>query len=93
MRKKMTRKMISEMFEDENPDALLADGFEDAFIGVARIFTRALACYDYEQCINILVLRDRMSREDAVEFFDFNVQGAYVGENTPVFLTRTDGGF
>ena len=27
-----------------------------------------------------------MDYEEAVEFFDFNVTGAYVGENTPVFL-------
>ena len=27
-----------------------------------------------------------MSRDEALEFFDFNVSGAYVGENTPVFL-------
>ena len=29
-----------------------------------------------------------MSREEAEEFFEHNVAGAYVGENTPVFLTR-----
>ena len=90
MRKKMTKDDIRELFQDENPEALLADGFEDAFIGIARIFTRALACYDYEACLDTLVLRDKMTYEEAVEYFDFNVQGAYVGENTPVFLTRTE---
>jgi len=29
-----------------------------------------------------------MPEEDAEEFFDFNVQGAYVGEATPVFLDK-----
>ena len=28
-----------------------------------------------------------MSYEEAVEFFEFNVTGAYVGEHTPAFLT------
>jgi hypothetical protein len=30
--------------------------------------------------------RDGMSREDAEEYFDFNVAGAWVGEGMPVFL-------
>ena len=45
-----------------------------------------MAVYDYEKCIQVLVERDGMTREDAEEFFDFNVVGAYVGENTPIFL-------
>jgi len=65
----MTKDDIREFFQDENPDALLADGFENAFIGIARIFTRALACYDYQRCIDILVLRDKMTHEEAVEYF------------------------
>jgi hypothetical protein len=28
-----------------------------------------------------------MDYEEAVEFFDFNVVGAYVGDNTPLFAT------
>ena len=85
MRKKMTKNDIREMFQDENPEALLADGFEDAFIGIARIFTRALACYDYEACINVLVLRDKMTYEEAVEYFDFNVQGRTWARTRPCF--------
>ena len=27
-----------------------------------------------------------MSYEDAVEYFDFNVEQAYVGESTPMFI-------
>jgi hypothetical protein len=70
---------------EENPDALLADGFEEALVGVCRRFGQnPLAAYDYDKCIEIL-MRD-MSYEEAVEYFEFNVIGAYVGENTPVFL-------
>ena len=25
--------------------------------------------------------------EQAVEYFDYNVQGSYVGESTPIFIT------
>lgn len=67
---------------DEN--VLLADGFEDAFLGIARQFNKVFAVYDRAKCIEILC-RD-MTWEDAEEHFQFNVEGAYVGENTPAFM-------
>ena len=74
-------------FADENEvEILLADGFEQALIGLGRQFNKYLAVYSREECIKVLMYRDGMSREDANEFFDFNVVGAYVGENTPVFI-------
>lgn len=75
------------MPDDEN--ILYADGFEKAFIGIVESNGAApKACYDYDGCIEVLMSRDKMSYEDAVEFFDFNVAGAYVGEHTPAFLVR-----
>ena len=67
---------------------MLADGFEEAFIGVGTQFTKALAIYDVEKVIAILMKRDGMSRDDAEEFIEFNITGAWVGEMTPVFLRR-----
>jgi hypothetical protein len=29
-----------------------------------------------------------MSEEEAVEYFEYNTQGAFVGEHTPVFLYK-----
>jgi hypothetical protein len=72
-----------------NDKALLADGFEDAFIGMAeRRGQPTLAVYDAEKCIAILVERDQMSDEDAREYFYFNVAGAWCGEHAPLFLWR-----
>jgi|TARA_R110000822_G_scaffold13879_1_gene49027 hypothetical protein len=65
--------------------ALLADGFSEALIGMGNRFTYDVAVYDYGKCIEILA-RD-MSRDDAEEYFEFNVAGAYAGEHTPVFVT------
>lgn len=70
------------------PDLLFADGFEEAFLGVAEQFNRPMACYSYQKCIKIL--EKDMCYEDAVEYFSFNVSGAWVGEYTPVFLHETD---
>jgi hypothetical protein len=73
------------------PDALLADGFEDAILGIVeRVGQPAIVIYDREKCIKILQ-RD-MSYDDALEFFDFNTSGAWVGPGTPGFLVRLPDG-
>ena len=71
-----------------NSEALLADGFEDAFIGICEVFNRPiLAAYDREKCITILMERDGMTDEEAQEYFEYNVAGAWVGDSTPVYVT------
>jgi hypothetical protein len=64
-----------------------ADGFEDALIGMVSRFgmETPVALYDRRKCLQILMERDGMDYEGAVEFFDFNVIGAWVGEGTPAF--------
>jgi hypothetical protein len=57
-------------------ETLFADGFEEAFLGLGRHFTRELAVYDLAKCIEILVERDGMTEEDAWEFLEFNTLGA-----------------
>ena len=69
-------------------EVVLADGFEEAFLGVSEVFGRPpLATYDKEKCIDILVERDGMTYEEAVEYFEFNVSGSWVGDSTPIYLT------
>jgi hypothetical protein len=72
-----------------NWEALLADGYEAAILGVAeRCGQPALVVYDADKCIEILMQRDGMSHEEAQEFFAFNTVGAWAGEMTPLFLWR-----
>lgn len=74
---------------EQNPEALQADGFEDAYLGfAAQACHPPLAVYDYAKCVDILVERDNMSHEEAIEFIEFNVVCAYVGAGTPIFLYR-----
>jgi hypothetical protein len=79
-------KKINDWLDENYPDVefLLADGFEEAFVGVASQFTSLVTVFDKQKCIEIL-MRD-MSEEEAHEYFDFNVAGAYVGESTPMFI-------
>jgi hypothetical protein len=83
----VTRDEIAELFEDENPEALLADGFDAAFVGMARRCGQpTLAVYDYRLGIKVLMEREGMSHDEAEEWMEFNVVGAWVGENTPMWL-------
>jgi len=80
-----------ELIEEYNPEALKADGFDDAILGVAsRCGQNDLIAYDVNKIISILMERDGMDYEEAQEFFEFNIVGAYMGENTPVFITKPE---
>lgn len=76
-----------EMFE-VNPEALLCDGFDDAIIGMAeRINLGPVIAYDVDIMMDIMMKRDGMTYEEAFEFFNFNIIGAWMGDHTPIFIT------
>ena len=72
-----------EKIADLNPEALFADGFDDALIGYDS--SSFCAVYDYDKCLKVLVKRDGMSFAEAHEYMEFNVVSAYVGDFTPMF--------
>ena len=72
-------------------ETLFADGFEDAFLGLATRFCWIVAVYDYGKCCAILRVREGMTQDVAEEYMEINVVGAYVGECTPIFLRRWEG--
>lgn len=78
--------LLSDIFADV--EFISADGFDDAIIGVTELKPSGnyVVVYSISKCLNILMNRDGMSYEEAVEYFDFNVQGAYVGEKTPIWV-------
>lgn len=74
----------------EQERVLTADGLDAAIMGVgARCSKPDILIYDIDKVIDILVEgSDGMSYEEAVEFFDFNIRGAWVGERTPIWCER-----
>lgn len=79
--------MTLDEFAEINPEALQADGWDEAFIGyVERADQLPTACYSKAKIIE-LSMRDGVSEEQAVEYFEYNINGAFVGEFTPFFLT------
>ena len=82
--KELLDKVNDMLYDDEN--VMLADGFEDAFLGVARQFNSPpFTVYDRNKCIEILT-EQGIDEDEAEEYFSFNVEGAYVGESTPAFM-------
>ena len=74
---------IIENYYDE--EFLLADGFDDAVIGLDENTMRLI--YSVSKCLEILQ-RD-MNETDAMEYFTYNVSGSYVGEKTPIWCWDT----
>jgi len=72
---------------------LKANGYDDAIIGPALIWhnnTRVeVLVYDAELIRNKLV-SEGMSGEEAREFIEFNIEGAYMGPDTPIFVWPQD---
>jgi len=75
----------------ETEEAMIKmDGYDDCIVGVIKgAGQETKICYD----VNLVIQRlmdDGLSEEEAIEFFEFNQIGSYVGESTPVFLFRGD---
>ena len=65
---------------------LRADGFDEAILGIARRCGQPdLVAYSVTKCLEIL-MRDGATYEEAVDHFEFNTAGAWVGEETPVWI-------
>lgn len=94
------REILAENYPDE--ELLCADGFDDAIIGVSYLKKTSIfvVCYSSAKCIEIIVKDTRKWNESSnegkltedeifeqsIEHFEFNVEGAYVGEKTPIFV-------
>ena len=73
---------LKEKIGEVNPEALLADGHDNALAGYD---TKGRAIYFVSQIIGNLI-KEGMTEEEAFEFFDFNIECAYVGEHTPLYM-------
>lgn len=86
MKKKTEVLPTREEIGEHNEGAMFAEGFDDCLLGIVERFgSPPLALYDYERVIGKLIKRDGMARDVAEEFFNVNIVGAWVGENTPAF--------
>ena len=73
---------IVENYSDQ--EFLKADGFDDAIIGIEPNSMKLV--YDISIMVESLIKNDEMTYEDAMEYLNFNVFCAYVGEKTPIYI-------
>ncbi len=70
------------------------DDLDEAIIGPAMVWNKKgqieVLVYNAEVIRNILMSRDGMTFEDAREFIEFNIEGAYIGPDTPVLVWPND---
>jgi hypothetical protein len=72
---------------------LKIDGHDNAILGPAMIWrdstTVDVLVYDAE-VIRANLMKEGMDSEDAREYIEFNIEGAYMGEHTPVLVWPED---
>ena len=69
-----------------NPNALVADGLDSAIVGYGQQFPKEpVLVYDYDKCVQVF-MGQGMSEDEAIEWMEYNVVNAYVGEGTPIFM-------
>lgn len=69
---------------------LKADGFDKAIIGIGnRCGQPDILAYDVNKCIQIL-MDQGMTDEEAIDYFDYNVVGSWVGKETPIFVRENE---
>ena len=70
---------------DDSNGLLVMDGYDDCIVGVGQRFNDHFVIYDLEKVFAKL-MADGMSRDEAIEFWEFNQVGAWVGPHTPAFI-------
>ena len=73
---------------------LKIDGHDDAVLGPALIWGNgeriSVLVYDAEAIRTTLMERDNMDSEEAREYIEFNIEGAYMGPDTPILVWPDD---
>ena len=71
-------------------EIILFDGLDQALVGYGRQYTKPpVAVYSESAIVELIMHRDGMCVEEDIEFFDFNIRGLWVGEQTPLILEDT----
>jgi hypothetical protein len=69
------------ILEIKNPEAITIEGFDDCIIGIRDQGPRAVLIYSSVKIIE--KLGKEMTRDQAIEYFYFNIESAVFGEFTP----------
>lgn len=79
---------IVEYWEQIAPEVeiLKADGYDDCVLGYDYSWQGVIRLiYSVDKIIKKMINDDGMEEEEAIEYFEFNMRGGYVGEQTPIW--------
>ena len=86
MRADQKREAVFNALESRGLKAVLLGGYDDAIIGLRDTDVGgASICYDTAKILKALV-KTGMNYDEAVEFFEFNIEGAKFSEGNPTFI-------
>jgi|TARA_R110000787_G_scaffold212914_1_gene322500 hypothetical protein len=77
-----TDKFPGRLIIDAPEGEVVLDGLDDAIIGD---YENVLA-YSVDKIVGILVKRDGMSVDEAIDYYDFNIGCLWAGDRTPIFI-------
>jgi len=86
----MDSKRAMELMEELNPEALKIDGFDECIVGVVYTFHGAIFLYDSDKIVEQMISDDKIEGGEALEYFEYNILGAYMGLYTPVYMSHLD---
>tara|TARA_R100000656_G_scaffold72290_2_gene53972 strand:- start:1088 stop:1450 length:363 start_codon:yes stop_codon:yes gene_type:complete len=73
-----------------DPETMKMDGYDDCIVGIVEGFgSIRILCYDKEKVLERL-MGDGMEYNEAQEYYEFNMLGAFMGEGTPCFIDKTE---
>ena len=79
--------LLIETLEEENPEAIVYDDADEAVLGLVYHNDKPpILAYSYIKWIKMLMDRDGMPEDEAVEYFDYNVDGLILGDNQPIII-------
>lgn len=66
-------------------------GCDDAIVGLGhRCGCDTVVVYDYDKLVDVFV-QQGMKEDESIEWIDFNILGAWIGEDTPIVLMENHG--
>ena len=69
----------------ELEDVLVADGHDHAILGLVEVGDNVVVAYSGSKIIEGLI-NQGMTDDEAVEYYEFNIKGAYMGPTTPIYV-------
>ncbi len=66
-------------------------GCDEAIVGLGhRCGCESVVVYDYDKLVDVFI-QQGMEEEESIEWIDYNILGAWIGEDTPIVLMENHG--